>query len=126
MAASYLSSALTRASASSSDDDDGRISTCCCVEAEFTRRAGRKFHVHNLVPHVEEVLTHEGLREEVSDVVGCRYERNSNFALFDTLPNKEVMSLDMLNPRVMFGIVGQVDSRLVVKLQRWSIRDGET
>ena len=93
--------------------------------SRITRRAGRIFHVHNLVPHVEEVLTHEGLREEVSDVVGCRHERNSNFALFDTFPNKEVTPLDMLNPRVMFRVVGQVDRRLVVKLQRWSICNGD-
>ena len=63
----------------------------------IARRARRIFHVHNLVPQVEEVLAHEGLREEVSDVVGRRHKRNSNFALFDTFPNKEVTPLDMLN-----------------------------
>ena len=92
----------------------------------IARRARRIFHIHNLVPQVEEVFTHEGLCEEVSDVVSRRYERNSNFALFDTFSNKEMTSLDMFNPGVMFRIVGQIDRGFVVKLQRWSIDDGET
>ena len=77
--------------------------------SRITRRAGRIFHVHNLVPHVEEVLTHEGLREEVSDVVGCRYERNSNLTFFDTFPDEEMPTFDVFHSRVMFWVISQVD-----------------
>ena len=42
-------------------------------------------NVHDLIAHVKEMLTHQWLGEEVSNVIGGWHEGNTDFTFFDAL-----------------------------------------
>ena len=54
------------------------------------------------------------LCEEVSRIVGSRNVRDDDSTIFYALPDKEVPSGDMFHAAEMLGIVGYIDSTLVV------------
>ena len=62
-------------------------------------------HVHHSVAHAEEVLTHQGLGEEVGDVLGRGHEGNPKPTVLDALADEVVTSVDVFGPRVMLGVV---------------------
>mgnify|MGYP006131869351 CR=1 FL=1 len=75
------------------------------------------WYVHDLVAHAKEVLTHQRLSEEVRDVICRGHEGDTETPVLHALADEVVTPVDVLRPRVVFGVVGQVDSRLVVHLE---------
>ena len=70
--------------------------------------------IHDLVPHGEEVITLKGLSEEVSEIVNGIDIRHGELTVFDAFTDEEVSTLDVLNALMMFWIVREIYSGLVV------------
>ena len=83
-------------------------------------------NVHHSVAHAEEVLAHERLCEEVSDVLGSGHEGNSQPTVLHAFADKVMPTIDVLRTRVVFRIVSQVDSRPIVHLKWRRLRHVET
>ena len=47
-------------------------------------------NIHDPITQLEELVTLQGLGEEVSEVVDCLYERHTDFLVLDRLTHKEV------------------------------------
>ena len=62
-------------------------------------------YVHHSVAHAEEVLTHQGLGEEVGDILGGSHEGDSKSTVLDTLADEVVTPVDVFGPRMVFGVV---------------------
>ena len=71
-------------------------------------------YIHDFVAHEEEMLAHEGLGKEVSDVVRRGHERHAQLAVLDTFSYEIVPALNVLRLGMMFRVVREVDGRLVV------------
>ena len=81
--------------------------------------------VHDLVAHIEEMLTHQGLGEEVGNFFGGWHEGYTNLTFLDAFSDKEVTTVNVFGLRVMLRVVREVDGRHVIQSQRWGLRHVE-
>ena len=82
--------------------------------------------VHDLVAHIEEMLTHQGLGEEVGNVFGGWHEGYTDLTFLDAFSDKEVTTVNVLSLRVMLRVVREIDGRHVIQPQRWGLGHVET
>eukprot|EP00966_Prymnesium_polylepis_P023090 531143-Prymnesium_polylepis.1 len=60
--------------------------------------------IHDLIPHVKEHVTREGLGKEVSTIVDGANVGHLDHVLLELLAYKEMSSFDMFDPFVVFWI----------------------
>ena len=83
-------------------------------------------NVHDLVAHVKEMLTHQGLGEEVGNVFGGWHEGYTDLTFLDAFSDKEVTTVNVFGLRVMLRVVREIDGRHVIQPQRWGLGHVET
>ena len=81
--------------------------------------------VHDLVTHIEEMLTHQGLGEEVGNFFGSWHEGYTNLTFLDAFSDKEVTAVNVFGLRVMLRVVRETDGGHVIQSQRWRFRHVE-
>ena len=67
-----------------------------------------------MVAKLDEFLRRHRLSKEIRGVIICAYERHYDFSVLNHIPNIEMASLNVFDPLVEFGIVGEIMSRLIV------------
>ena len=65
-------------------------------------------HIHDFVTNSEEGSRRERFSEEVRQVVRRGHVGHTDFQVLDRFSNEEVPTLDMLDARMMFGVVRDI------------------
>eukprot|EP00966_Prymnesium_polylepis_P111458 2578081-Prymnesium_polylepis.2 len=91
-----------------------------------TRRGARALlrirDIHDSVAQRVEVFGVQWFREEVGDVLSGGHVRDDDELLLNELANVKVAALDVLNPLMMLGVIGQVArARVVGGELEWSV-----
>ena len=75
-------------------------------------------NVHYSVAHAEEVLAHERLGKEISNVFGRGNKGDTKSTVLHALADEVMPAIDVLRPCVVLGIISQIDGRSIVHLER--------